>query len=258
MKYLIVGPGGMMFYSYLGCIVKLLENGSLSDLKEISGSSAGALCSFAYLLGMSDTRKLVTECINQDLSKLGINIKNFIKHYGFVSEDVSRNYIGDFCFKFLGKNDITFKELYEKTKIKLHVSAFSLDKYQVEYFSVDIAPNMSVVDAVSMSLSVPFIFAPYKNHLDGGISEDIPYGPFIDKDINDVFVINSHNNERIKEAKTLYSYILNFLEIYRSIRHKCPIAYQGVCIPIDVNIFNFKLTNETRCKLYTQGYALLM
>ena len=258
MKCLIVGPGGMMFYSYLGCLVRLKECGKLDDLEEISGASAGALCSFVYLLGMGDTHKLVTECINQDLSKMGINIKNFIKHYGFISEDVSRNYIGEFCFKFSGKYDITFKELYEKTKIKLHVSAFSLDKYAVEYFSVDTAPNMSVVDAVSMSLSVPFIFAPYKNHIDGSVSEDIPYSPFMGQDPNDVFVINSLNNERIKEPKSLYSYIVNFLEIFYTIRHKCPIVYPGVCVPVDINILNFKLTNEMRCKLYARGYALFI
>lgn len=246
-----------MFYSFLGYIVKLHENGQLDDLEEISGSSAGALCSFAYIIARSDIPKLVSSCIHQDLTKLKINLFNFIKKFGFVEKDVSTKLIGEFCFKFTGKHDITFKELYELSNIKLHVAAFSLEKHHVDYFSVDTAPSMSVVDAVSMSLCVPFVFAPVKNYIDGSLSEDIPYGPFIDKDESDVFVIKARKDV-IKLPKSLYSYLLNFVDIFYSIRHKCPIPYPSVVLDdTDINILNFAMTPEDRFKMYASGFSYI-
>lgn len=243
-----------MFYSFLGYIVKLHENGQLDDLEEIAGSSAGALCAFSYIIGRRNIKKLVYESIQQDLTNLKINLLNFIQKFGFVEENVSRKLIGDFCVKFTGKSDLTFKELYEYSNVKFHVSAFSLEKHQVDYFSVDTAPSMSVVDAVSMSISVPFVFVPFKNYIDGSMSEDIPYIPFLNKDVQDVFVIRA-SKDPIKLPKNLYSYLVNFVDVFYSVRHKCPILYPSVCIHTNINILNFKLTRDDRYKLYASGFT---
>ncbi len=248
----------MMYYAFLGYLVKLHESGQLDDLKEISGSSAGALCAFCYLLSRDNMKDFVNESITQNLSILKVNIKTFIKKYGFINSDYARELISQYCFKFNHTPDITFKEMYEKTNVKLYISAFSLDKHQVDYFSIDTSPNMSVVEAVSMSISVPIIFSPLKNYIDGSVSEDIPYGPFLDKDQDDVFVIRGVHN-RIKSFTNLYSYITNFINVFYSIRHKCPIPYKSVYMDSDqISTLDFKMNTEGRCRLYSHGYALLI
>lgn len=247
-----------MYYAFLGYLVKLHESGQLDDLEEISGSSAGALCAFCYLSSRHSMQEFVKESVTQNLSSLKVNLKTLVKKYGFINSDCARETISQYCFKFLSTPDITFKELFEKTNVKLHISAFSLDKHQVDYFSVDTSPNMSVITAVTKSLCVPIIFSPFKNYIDGSVSEDIPYGPFIDKDLEDVFVIRGRNS-KIKKFTSLYTYVTNFVDIFYSIRHKCPIPYKSVYIDTaDVSIFDFKMNTESRCKLYSYGYALLI
>ena len=241
-----------MFYSFLGHLMKLHTNGQLDDLQEISGSSAGALLAFCYTLGKD---KIVKTCLEQDLTHLKPNIRTFLRKFGFIDETISRRLISEFCFKFSGNHDITFKEHYEKTKIKLHISAFSLEKHQVDYFSVDTSPNKSLVETIAMSIAVPFVFSPFKNYIDGSLSEDIPYGPFIDKNIEDVYVIRA-KSDCITVPTSLYTYLVNFVDIFYSIRHRCPINYPSARLTTDTNILNFKMGYECRLKMYTQ--ALLM
>jgi NTE family protein len=51
MKYLVLGPASMGIYSMIGTL-KALES-KLVDVKEISGSSAGAILALFLALGMS-------------------------------------------------------------------------------------------------------------------------------------------------------------------------------------------------------------
>ena len=49
-KYLAVGPGAMGYFMYLGVLSKLKQDGRLTDLEEIAGSSAGGIASFIYVI----------------------------------------------------------------------------------------------------------------------------------------------------------------------------------------------------------------
>ena len=191
--------------------------------------------------------------MNMNLSNLKVDIKHFIKNYGFIDMNKSKDLTSQFCFKFLRMHDVTFEKLYEITKVKFHVSAFSLDKRAVEYLSVDTAPHMSVIDAVCMSICVPFIFSPFKGHIDGSVSEDMPYVPFINRDVSDVYVICCESNE-IRQYTGLWSYFTYILSIYYCIRHKCPIAYPMTKIERNIDMFNFKMNTESRTKLYLHAY----
>lgn len=255
MKYIIIGPGGTMFYSYLGHMCKLQESGKLENISEISGASAGALCGFSFLIGRNDVKKLVYESVNMKLHELKPDIKNFIRKFGFFKSSKYLELTRNFCFEFTGKYDMTFKELYDMTHVKFHVATFSLDKRQVEYYSVDSTPNASVVDAVCMSISVPFLFEPLNRHIDGSVSEDIPYIPFLDKAIDDVYVI-SYDKDRYDNYTNIFKYFVFVLKLFFEIRHKCPINYPRVVMKEMTETLDFKLSTDTRYKLFLYGYNL--
>jgi predicted acylesterase/phospholipase RssA len=255
MKCIIIGPGGTMFYSYLGHMCKLQDAGKLENLTEISGASAGALCAFSFLIGMHDRQKLIHDCINMKLHELKPDIKNFITKFGMFKTSKYLELTRNFCFGLTGKYDMSFKELYDMTHIKFHVATFSLDKRQVEYFSVDTTPTTSVVEAVCMSISVPFLFEPLHRHIDGSVSEDIPYIPFIDKPIEEVYVM-SHDKDNFDNYTNIYSYFVYVLKLFFEIRHKCPIQYPRIIMSGKMETLDFKLTTETRYKLFLYGYNL--
>lgn len=255
MKYVIIGPGSMGYYGFIGHMVKLHEDGQLDDLEEISGSSAGALAAFMYIIGRTNIKKLVDESINVELSKaMKINITNFVKRYGFIKWDKPRTILCNVCHEFLQLSDVTFEQLYKHTGVKLHISAYSLKKQTCDYFSVDTTPNQSVIDSICMSMSVPLLFEPYNDYIDGGIMEDIPYMPFISKNVEDVYVIKL-STVKPQEYNGFFSYIMYILSTFYVIRHKCPIIYPSFNFEIsNTEMFNFNMTQKDKERIFLIGY----
>jgi len=76
--------------------------------------------------------------------------------------------------------DLTFKELYEQRKIKLIITGTNLSKHKTEYFCVDSKfANTRIVDAIRISMSMPFIFAAIRTtedeiFVDGGVLANFP------------------------------------------------------------------------------------
>jgi predicted acylesterase/phospholipase RssA len=245
----------MGYYGFIGHMVKLHEDGQLDDLEEISGSSAGALAAFMYIIGRNDMYKLIDESIKVELSKsMKINVTNFIKRFGFIKWDKPRSILCQVCHEFLQLSDVTFEQLYKHTGIKLHISAYSLKKQTCDYFSVDTSPTKSVIDSICMSMSVPLLFEPYNDYLDGGIVEDVPYLPFITRPIDDVYVIKLTTTKQ-QEYSGLFSYIMYILCTFYIIRHKCPIIYPSFNFEIsNSEMFNFNMSQQDKEKIFMMGY----
>lgn len=259
MKYLIIGPGGMAYYALLGKLLKLHEDKELDDLEEISGSSAGSLCAFCYLISRGNIKQLVDISLHMNTASIfKFNIKNIIKYYGGINMKHARNSLSEVCNLALGISDVTFEELYKITKIKLFIPAYSLTKQTNEYFSIDSHPSFSVLDAVCASMSVPLMMSPYNNeYLDGSIIEEIPYIPFLLKDTKDVLVIKmKYSSYEINETKGLFGYIQKLVNILYSLRHDNQLFdnRKFAIIPEDINIYNFSMTKDTKMKLFLYGF----
>lgn len=260
MKYLIIGPGGMGYYALLGKLVKLHESGQLDDIQEISGSSAGSLCAFSYLLSRDNIQNIVETSLKMNTGKiLKFNIKNLIKDYGGIQMKNARTYISDMCYSTLGISDVTFEELYKRTKIKLFIPAYSLTKQTNVYFSVDTHPSFSVIDAVCSSMSVPLLMCPYNGeYIDGSIIEDIPYIPFLLKETKDVLILQiKYVDSYVDLKKGPTTYIQKLMNILYSLRHSQDLFHnkQYVYVPDDINIYNFAMDQETKMKLFIKGYT---
>lgn len=258
MKCLALGPGAMGVFVYLGTLYKLKETGRLEDLEEISGASAGSLVGFSFLIGNQDIPKILDHALEINTKSLmKPNIKTLLKDYGLVPVGKVRKVLEEFCFKFTNKIDITFRELYEISPIKFHVAAFCVDLMRTEYFSIDTAPAMSVLDAVCMSISVPFLFSATKlngwHYVDGATAEVIPGGPFIGRQRKDVFAVKlawSRSNE-IKDLKT---YGLSIM--YSALRMRA--SYDFPILDIDLegsDVFDFGAGNEGKLRMFMLGQS---
>ena len=157
----------MGIFTLIGAL-KVLEN-DLVDVEEISGSSAGAIITLFLATGMT-VDEIVTTSLSIDIQQLmKIRIRSFYNKFGFVDVDPIRKKLVDVC-----GFDPTFKEI----DMKIYISAFCLNTSQTVYFSKDTHPDMKVIDAVCMSMAVPFIFACGKyngyTYVDGGTMEQYP------------------------------------------------------------------------------------
>ena len=260
MKYLIIGGGSMAVYSFMGVLCKLHDSGSLDDLEEISGASAGCLAAVLFGAGRSDINRMMNTAFDIDVKECTtISISNLIKKFGFIKLDTFKIIISRLFQEYFEVSELTFKEYYERTKIKLHIAAFSVHKRTTQYFSYYSTPDFSVIDAMCMSISVPILMPPYKGYLDGSIIEEIPYIPFIDKNIEDVACIKyMYPNITFETTKSISSYIQWILGLFFVIRSKCPISYRIYYTRTgpEFNMFNFKMSHFEKMQLYSYGYLL--
>lgn len=245
-------------YAILGYL-KHIES-ELENIKEISCSSSGCITAFFMLLGYS-IDEILDIYIKVPIAELTkINIKNFLVNYGLVDTDG----IGSFLRTF-SKTEITFASLYESTDVKLHVASYCMNTNKTVYFSVDTDPTLSVVQAICMSISVPFLFGSIKykglHYLDGGTLECIPYSPFINKDSSDILTIKiqksiSASNFEIKSIKEYFVCLLKNLSDKITISDNTSLKNTVTINLEDVNIFNFKMSHDEIFKIFLRGQQL--
>ena len=252
MKYLILGPASMGIFSLIGSL-KAREN-ALADVREISGSSAGAILSLFLALGMS-IDEILDVSLSLDIpSFVKIRLGSFFNKYGFVDMGPIRKKLVDICGK-----DPTFREL----DMKIYVSAFCLNTSETVYFSKDTHPDMKVIDAVCMSMAVPFIFGcgNFDNYtyVDGGTKEEYPLTPFLDKKPHEVTCIKIKMDTIYQESiDTPKQFVETLIRSALSNRttYQTPIEIIEINVK-DTNVFNFNMTYEEKIKLFNLGYTFL-
>ena len=246
----MLGPASMGIYSLIGAL-KARES-SLAGVQEISGSSAGAILALFLAVGMS-----VDEILDASLS---LDIPNFVKirlgsffnKFGFVDMGPIRKKLVEIC-----GGDPTFGEL----ETRIYISAFCLNTTETVYFSKDTHPNMKIIDAVCMSMAVPFIFAcgKYEDrmYVDGGTKEEFPLTPFLDKKPHEVTCVRIKMNkiyrETIDNPKQFVDVIVRSALSNRE-TFQSPIEVIEVNVG-DTDVFNFSMEYEEKIRLFNMGYS---
>lgn len=252
-RYLVIGPGAMAYFVFLGVCQKLKQQGRLDSLEEISGCSAGSVLGFMYCITKGDISQILDISLKIEIGKvMKPNIKSLLTHYGLVSHIRLRKLLVDVCTQ-VGVPEFTFKELFEFYPVKLHVSSYCLDSMKTVYFTVDSNPDMKVIDAICASISVPFLISSYKmndfNYIDGGVAESTPGAPFLGKD--DVLAIKCTNSRPIV-ITDVKSYTISVLYSCMSLRH----VYEMPSIDLDISgeeTYNFDATWDEKIKMFIKG-----
>jgi len=249
MEYIVIGPGAMGFYAMLGYLKK--NEYKLRNVKEISGASAGAILALFLALGKS-TDEILDIALNLNFSDyIKLNLKSFINSYGFVDIEPIREKFIDIC-----ECNPTFSDL----DMKIYISAFCVNTSKTIYFSKDTHPEMKVIDAVCMSMAVPFIFSAitYDDmlYVDGGTKEILPTSPFLDKKPNKVLGIRlKMDTDYVKEIKSPRQFAEAMISSTLNSR-SMDYTEKNTIVDIDIgdiDIFNFNMTNDEKLKLYMIG-----
>jgi predicted acylesterase/phospholipase RssA len=259
MKHLAFGPGAMGYFMYLGALSALSDASALNDLESIAGASAGAIIGLMYILAKGDIQKMLEYSLAvpiKDIMKP--NIKVLLKSFGLVSTKKIRSVFIDTVRHFIPSDDITFAELYAHWPVKFHVAACCIDLHATHYFSVDTSPSMSVLDAVCMSVSIPFLFQSNRHgpwrYIDGGTLEAIPGGPLVGQDPKSVLAFGIAD-EWTTDVKDLKSYALCILGAAMTLRQRYPMFPRIGLIAGDIDTFDFGASNDMKLRMFTAGHA---
>ena len=249
MEYLVIGPGAMGGFSMLGYLKTIEE--SLDNIKEYSGASAGAIISVFLALGFNidDILYKLAELEGNKLVKL--NLKCFMNKYGLVDLKPIRDKFVD-----IFESDPTFLDIEKK----IYISAFCVNTSRTVYFSKDTHPDMKVIDALCMSIAVPFIFSSYRYegmvYVDGGTLETLPSAPFLDKKTNKVLCIRMKMEPEFIQDITSPKQFAEALIASTLNNRKQNVLNNCKVVDIDigqVDVFNFNMTYEEKMKLYLKG-----
>ena len=190
-KHLVLsggGPAGLLTY---GAARKLAKHNfwNIKDIESIYGTSIGSFLGVIFSLNY-EWEWLDDYFIKRPWDKLisftTLSIIEIYNNKGFLTASFIEETVAPlFTAKNLAKN-ITMKELFEFNKIDIHIYTTEINGYRMEKVCIshDSHPNLSVVDALAMSMAFPFAFTPVcvneKCYIDGGLLNNYPLKDCID------------------------------------------------------------------------------
>ena len=242
----------MGIYSLIGAL-KARET-DLADVQEISGSSAGAILGLFLAMGMSVDEILATSLDLNIPNFVKIRIGSFFNKFGFVDMGPIRKKLVEIC-----GSDPSFSEI----DMKIYISAFCMNTSETVYFSKDTHPDMKIIDAVCMSMAVPFIFACGKyngeTYVDGGMKEEYPLTPFFDKKPHEITCIKIKMNRMYQDdIETPKQFVETLVRSALSNRVTYETPIQVVEINVgDTNVFDFGMGYEEKVRLFNMGFTFL-
>jgi predicted acylesterase/phospholipase RssA len=195
-----IGSGGIKGISFLAAL-NYLEKHNHIDLEKVDKYtcvSVGSIIGILLVIGYKITElcDLIKELDYNEI-KPDFNLDLMIDKFGFDNGDTLMIYIQNIILKKIDNINITFLELYNLTKKEIYIATTNFSKNQEKIFNYKDTPNVPIILAIRMSISIPLIYTPvlYENeyYVDGAL-------------INSIYVFNNADLE-----KTLLIYVNNYV-----------------------------------------------
>jgi predicted acylesterase/phospholipase RssA len=270
-EHLVISGAGPNVFIQLGILENLHERSyfSMSNIKSIYGTSAGAIISILLILGVT-IPEMKTYVFNRPWHKLFvINFMQLNEIKGLISS----THLQDIIKPFMLANDIpetyTLLDLYTKSGIDFHAFTTNVN----DLVSVDLNhvtfPNMKLTDVVMLTASLPPLFSPVKyndvHYMDGGVLNNCPIHSIQTEDYTNILIIDITTPIVFSEEFSFIEYIqfivnksLNILCEYESNKQyikKCPHYFYVETTPLNLEHINKSLIDlEYRKILYDIGY----
>ena len=259
-KNLVIGGGGIKGLSFLGALDVIFKYYPLENFENFCGVSIGSMIIIFLNIGYT-IDELKDFFINNDLYNFtDYKLSNIIDSYGLDKGIKITNLLKAFLKTKNIDYNITFKDFFIKTKKNIYICGSNISKNRVDYFSHFNNPDMPILEAIRISISVPLIFSPvkYNNdyYVDGVFFEHYPIEPF-KNDINNtvsVLLDISKTNEITNFESYLYRLMLSMANFN---------ALRRLQINNNVNLYNilndennglkFDLNNQDKIKLFEMG-----
>ena len=265
---LVFSGGGITGLAYFGVVGALEEHGVLPNIRHIAGCSSGALMALMVCLGYTyEELKIISKYYDYK-ELLDIQILGLVEKLGIETGRRFMRFIGKLMEYKIGVKDITFRDLYFITGRKLTVVASCVDTDKPEYFSIDTHPDMSVMLALRMSISIPGVFTAVRYQgkvwVDGGIHNTFPVELFEPADTLGVRVINSHDIKADENPDVFPPIIVHVFKILMSFylrarEYKEPLikAYNPVNIETETGALSINMSRKDRSALIKKGYETM-
>ncbi len=170
-KNLVLEGGGIRGVAYAGAFSILEEKNILQQIDKIAGTSAGAIAGVMLSVGYtakeidSVMRSLPMEEFNDGKGGIVGKYRRVRNKFGLYKGQKFELWLQRIINSKTGNANLTFAQLHQihlKTKLfkDFYCTATNLSKQQLEIFSYENTPDMSIALAVRISGGVPLYFEP--------------------------------------------------------------------------------------------------
>lgn len=244
----------------------------LLNIKTVCAVSVGSIFSLIYLLKFTYV-EMLEEVLHKKFDQLkDIRIMNFVGKYGLDSGVNLVLWIQSLMTRKGINYDISFKDFQALNGVDFQVMATNLNKYCYKKFNYIDTPDTKVLDAIRMSISIPFVFTinEYDGdiHVDGGLIDNYPIKMF-KTELDNVLGFKLINNgemeshcvdERIDDIESYIYHVLSCYVVQKE-KHTSSDEYKKCTVYIHTeNItqsINFSLTPLEKHRLIEMGYKSL-
>lgn len=291
-KNLVFSGGGIKGIAYCGAIKALSDLGLLEGVDRYAGSSAGAITAFLLAIGMKpdEIQKQMTSVdFSTFLQKSQVNIQKLARHpeellnpitaIEFITGEINHKGLCDVSvfYKWLVSmlklkkynEDITFSDLYDKTKKELYVTLCNVNYAKTVIANRINTPKMPVALAVRASMSIPFVFRPLiwegDTYVDGGTMYNYPIEVFDeisapDKTVGFVLSTEEHViNPARKPDDNIIQHIERFFDSIMNVSYEYCFRLGNDIRTIftdtsGVGTLDFSISDAQKKQLYDNGY----
>ena len=259
---LVLAGGGIKGLYLLGTLQYLYEEKNFDHIESYFGTSVGALISALLIIGYKPIEILVFICVHNVQQLISQFQKNIIENKSLFNPDSFLAILSNLIIKKVGKIP-TLAELTERYKKNIHV--VTIDRNHMEepmYISNHSHPDLSLLHAVHMSMSIPFIFgyAIYdgKKYFDGGVLDNFPilYASSVEKNVFGIDLIS--NDRSSNDFTTDLIAILTLPSGYISKMNKRQIPSNSSYINIKAaegeHAINFNKSSLVMYDMFVNGY----
>lgn len=263
---IVMAGGGMKGFGLLGAMQYMIDNKLIGNVKYYSGTSIGAVICYFLAIGYTPIEMVVYIITNNVFDKKDHkSIDSILNGEGIYDFSIYSSHFKKMSIDKIGYIP-TFKDLYEKMGIILFTCTYNITKKKKEYLSFYTHPEMSCIDAIILSSSLPFIFNDciYNTEyfIDGGFVDNCPFFPIIEyikDDLLHIAIFNLQSN-MTNEYERLIDKIFMLLTIpidelqtiqLKGITEKC------TCIQVkidSINFYDFHINHSKKLELFSVGY----
>ena len=258
---LVLPSGGVKGVYILGALHYLVEEVGINHIKTFYGTSIGAIISGLLIIGYNPMEILIYICIHKIVNYLldSFTITKIFTEKRFLDSNVFLDLLSKMIKEKIG--DIpTLGDLFTRFGKKLCICTISRDNpLEPIYISSDSHPSVSLVQALHMSASIPFIFgyANYddKQYFDGGVLDQFPmlHASMIEKHLFGIDIVrclSSTNETIVNDVLDIISLPINYISYL--LKKQLP----SYAIYIEIHTENEYTTKGTvqLIKMFTEGY----
>lgn len=236
---LIIGSGGAKGMVALGALQALQQQNLLTNVHTYHGTSVGALLCVGLVLGRpckGMMMRIVKYPLEPEmLCRNGLGLDSGLSLIRFIRRVLSITH------------DMTLQDLYEQTGKTVHICVCNVSKQQIEYWSHETHPSMSVLRALRCSCSIPVLFRPCKIGAD--LYVDGAVGRYDAPARNPKTTLNIHFAASVMKVQSWSEYV----KALGSIRSGSVQARFDLCLESDLEALSFQFSRESAEMYFSSG-----